>query len=102
MDLTFVPCTGDGQELGSIETVYGSTRTSESPLLIGSVKSNMGHTEAASGLAGQNPPPLSWLVNCFLLGQFPHLPQHQNMLGFLHSVAIVAYRGPSNFLMNST
>ena len=45
---------GDGQELGAIDAVYGvgSGRTSDRPLLIGSVKSNMGHCEGASGLAG--------------------------------------------------
>lgn len=45
---------GDGQELGAIDAWYGSAagRTAASPLLIGSVKSNMGHCEGASGLAG--------------------------------------------------
>lgn len=52
MNTGFLLHPGDGQELSSIETVYGSERTSECPLLIGSVKSNLGHTEAASGLTG--------------------------------------------------
>lgn len=46
---------GDAQELTSIDKVYGAGdggRTPENPLLIGSVKSNMGHCEGASGLAG--------------------------------------------------
>ena len=45
---------GDGQELGAIDDWYGKAagRCKESPLLIGSVKSNMGHCEGASGLAG--------------------------------------------------
>jgi fatty acid synthase len=45
---------GDGQELGAIEEWYGRAggRTSENPLLIGSVKSNMGHAEGCSGMAG--------------------------------------------------
>eukprot|EP00884_Botryococcus_braunii_P022876 jgi/Botrbrau1/9272/Bobra.180_1s0029.1 len=45
---------GDAQELASIDAVYGSGdagRTAEAPLLIGSVKSNMGHCEGGSGLA---------------------------------------------------
>ncbi|EIE23140.1 hypothetical protein COCSUDRAFT_47508 [Coccomyxa subellipsoidea C-169] len=44
---------GDGQELGALEEWYGRTggRTAENPLLIGSVKSNMGHCEGCSGLA---------------------------------------------------
>jgi fatty acid synthase len=45
---------GDGQELGALEAWYGrnGVRTPEAPLLIGSVKSNMGHCEGCSGLAG--------------------------------------------------
>ncbi|EIE22203.1 ketoacyl-synt-domain-containing protein [Coccomyxa subellipsoidea C-169] len=45
---------GDGQELGAIEEWYGraGARTPDNPLLIGSVKSNMGHCEGCSGLAG--------------------------------------------------
>ncbi len=45
---------GDGQELGALEAWYGREggRTPERPLLIGSVKSNMGHCEGCSGLAG--------------------------------------------------
>ena len=48
---------GDGQELGAIDAWYGrgAGRHAERPLLIGSVKSNMGHCEGASGLAGQPP-----------------------------------------------
>ena len=42
------------QELAAIDSVYGAGagRTTEAPLLIGSVKSNMGHAEGCSGLAG--------------------------------------------------
>ena len=48
---------GDGQELGALEEWYGRSgnRTAEDPLLIGSVKSNMGHCEGCSGLAGEAP-----------------------------------------------
>eukprot|EP00884_Botryococcus_braunii_P011836 jgi/Botrbrau1/20653/Bobra.113_1s0077.1 len=45
---------GDAEELASIDAVYGSgdgQRTPGNPLLIGSVKSNMGHCEGGSGLA---------------------------------------------------
>lgn len=49
---------GDGQELGALEEWYGRSgnRTAEDPLLIGSVKSNMGHCEGCSGLAGERLP----------------------------------------------
>ena len=45
---------GDAQELAAIDFMYGAGagRTADSPLLIGSVKSNMGHCEGCSGLAG--------------------------------------------------
>ena len=43
---------GDPMEVQAIGTVYGSGRSSDSPLRIGSVKTNLGHTEAAAGLTG--------------------------------------------------
>ena len=49
---------GDAQELAAIDFMYGTGagRTAEEPLLIGSVKSNMGHCEGCSGLAGEQGP----------------------------------------------
>lgn len=43
--------TGDPIEAAAIGLAFGKGRASTSPLLIGSVKSNIGHCEAASGLA---------------------------------------------------
>jgi len=45
---------GDSQELMAIDELYGAGagHTPDEPLLIGSVKSNMGHCEGCSGLAG--------------------------------------------------
>ncbi|MBF6212909.1 hypothetical protein IU433_30060 [Nocardia puris] len=43
---------GDRAELTALGEVYGAARAPERPLLVGSVKTNIGHTEAASGLAG--------------------------------------------------
>ncbi|KAJ5822474.1 hypothetical protein N7447_004814 [Penicillium robsamsonii] len=43
---------GDTVEAHAIGNVFGTGRSSDCPLVIGSVKTNIGHTEAASGLAG--------------------------------------------------
>ena len=43
---------GDPLELKAVGNVFGSTRNSEKPIYVGSVKTNVGHLEAASGLAG--------------------------------------------------
>jgi 3-oxoacyl-(acyl-carrier-protein) synthase/SAM-dependent methyltransferase/acyl carrier protein len=43
---------GDPIEVQALGAVYGAKRSAESPLRIGSVKTNLGHTEAAAGLAG--------------------------------------------------
>ncbi|KAK4983978.1 Type I Iterative PKS [Elasticomyces elasticus] len=43
--------TGDPTEAGAIGAVLGQARLRNKPLYIGSVKSNIGHLEAASGLA---------------------------------------------------
>jgi acyl transferase domain-containing protein len=43
---------GDPLELKAVGAVFGSTRTERNPVYVGSVKTNVGHLEAASGLAG--------------------------------------------------
>ena len=42
---------GDPLELQAIASVYGRGREPESPLFVGSVKTNFGHLESASGIA---------------------------------------------------
>jgi acyl transferase domain-containing protein len=42
---------GDPLEAGAIASVFGERRAKNRPLLVGSVKTNIGHLEAASGLA---------------------------------------------------
>ncbi|MGY5309517.1 beta-ketoacyl synthase N-terminal-like domain-containing protein [Nocardia gipuzkoensis] len=43
---------GDRAELSALAEVYGSGRAPDSPLRVGSIKTNIGHTEAAAGMAG--------------------------------------------------
>nr|WP_284746753.1 type I polyketide synthase [Amycolatopsis sp. RTGN1] len=43
---------GDPIEAGALLATYGQGRPENSPLWLGSVKSNVGHTQAASGVAG--------------------------------------------------
>jgi len=42
---------GDPIEVGALGAVFGKNRSNDHPLIIGSVKTNMGHLEAAAGMA---------------------------------------------------
>ncbi|AOX01782.1 beta-ketoacyl synthase [Moorena producens PAL-8-15-08-1] len=43
---------GDPIEVGAIGAVFGASHSQEHPLIIGSLKTNIGHLEAAAGIAG--------------------------------------------------
>ena len=43
---------GDAAEMAALAAVYGAGRSPRRPLLVGSVKTNIGHLEAAAGIAG--------------------------------------------------
>ncbi|KAI0968591.1 putative polyketide synthase [Xylaria arbuscula] len=43
---------GDPAEIEGLASVFAETRSSNKPLVVGSVKSNIGHSEAAAGLSG--------------------------------------------------
>lgn len=43
---------GDPAEVQSVGKVFGKSRTSDDPLYIGSIKTNLGHGEGTSALSG--------------------------------------------------
>ena len=57
-DIDMVECHGTGTSLGdpievqALAAVYGKGRAADRPLLLGALKTNIGHLEAAAGLAG--------------------------------------------------
>eukprot|EP00820_Chromera_velia_P013983 Cvel_24323.t1-p1 / transcript=Cvel_24323.t1 / gene=Cvel_24323 / organism=Chromera_velia_CCMP2878 / gene_product=Putative inactive phenolphthiocerol synthesis, putative / transcript_product=Putative inactive phenolphthiocerol synthesis, putative / location=Cvel_scaffold2614:23603-26241(+) / protein_length=782 / sequence_SO=supercontig / SO=protein_coding / is_pseudo=false len=57
-DVSFVETHGTGTRMGdpaefaALREVYGEGRGSESPLVLGAVKTNIGHLEGAAGIAG--------------------------------------------------
>ena len=61
---------GDPIEVQAAATVFGEGRDADRPLLIGSVKTNIGHLEAAAGIAG--------IIKVVLSLEHQLLPKHLN------------------------
>ena len=59
---------GDPVEMHALRAVYGKQRSTAHPLIVGSVKTNIGHTEAAAGIAG--------LLKVVLALQHRYIPPH--------------------------
>ena len=74
-ELTYVEAHGTGTVLGdpieleAINAVYGE-RSADAPLYVGSTKTNIGHLEAAAGIAG--------LIKVVLMLQHREIPPHLN------------------------
>jgi acyl transferase domain-containing protein/acyl-CoA synthetase (AMP-forming)/AMP-acid ligase II/NAD(P)-dependent dehydrogenase (short-subunit alcohol dehydrogenase family)/acyl carrier protein len=62
---------GDPIEIGAIKQVYGAQGKAAAPLWIGSVKTNVGHLEAAAGMAG--------LMKVVLAMQHEKIPRHLHL-----------------------
>jgi acyl transferase domain-containing protein/thioesterase domain-containing protein/acyl carrier protein len=62
---------GDPIEVNALGGVFGEGRSPDAPLLLGSVKTNIGHAEAAAGIAG--------LIKVVLALQHQKIPPHLNL-----------------------
>ncbi len=74
--VTYVEAHGPGTELGdpielaALNAVYNQSRPLDRPLLVGSAKANIGHLEAAAGIAG--------LIKAVLMLQHREIPPQLN------------------------
>ncbi len=62
---------GDPVEFDALMSVFGTERRAENPLVLGSVKTNIGHLESAAGIAG--------LIKAILSLQHSQIPPHLHL-----------------------
>src|SRR3984957_8101707 len=77
---------GDPIELGALHQVFGE-RDGLAPLVLGSVKTNVGHLEAAAGIAG--------FIKTVLTVQHGYIPRHLHFTGLTPN----AVEGASRFMI---
>src|SRR5262249_4222283 len=63
---------GDPIELEALDAVLGQNRPDGRPLVVGSVKTNLGHLESAAGIAG--------LIKVVLTLQHKEIPRHLHLV----------------------
>jgi acyl transferase domain-containing protein len=68
--LALLNWTIDPIEECSLGAIYGEERNPESPLILGTVKTNIGYTESATGFAG--------VIKVVLSLQNEYIPKHIN------------------------
>lgn len=99
-EVGFVECHGTGTTLGdpieisALQTVFGSNRAVDRPLLVQSVKTNIGHLEGAAGIAG-----LCKLALALERGQLPahlHLTEPNPYIPW-RDIAVEAITGPATW-----
>ncbi|MEZ5322773.1 MAG: beta-ketoacyl synthase N-terminal-like domain-containing protein [Microthrixaceae bacterium] len=83
---------GDAMELRSLQAVYGARAPGSDPLLVGSVKTNLGHLEAAAGIAGVIKTALS--LHHGLLPATLHITSPNPILRDLDTVEVVSALTP--------
>jgi acyl transferase domain-containing protein/SAM-dependent methyltransferase len=76
-DVTYIEAHGTGTSLGdpievqALGAVFGAAHSADNPLMLGSVKTNVGHLEAAAGIAG--------LLKVVAALQHHEIPPHLNL-----------------------